>query len=104
MVRSHASYPEFFADNMLPKQAGHVAFFSFISEFKDPKDFPKALYLLQICDVTMYIVVAIVVYRYAGTGVASPALGSSGVLISKIAYGIAIPTVGYPPWQNTRPC
>jgi amino acid permease len=73
--------------------AGHVAFFSFISEFKNPKDFPKALFLLQICDVSMYIVVGGVVYRYAGNKVSSPALGSAGKLVSKIAYGVAIPTV-----------
>jgi amino acid permease len=73
--------------------AGHVAFFSFISEFKNPKDFPKALFLLQITDVSMYIIVAVVVYRYAGNKVSSPALGSAGKLVSKVAYGIAIPTV-----------
>ena len=73
--------------------AGHVAFFSFISEFKNPKDFPKALFLLQICDVSMYIVVAVVVYRYAGNQVSSPALGSASKLVSKVAYGIAIPTI-----------
>jgi amino acid permease len=73
--------------------AGHVAFFSFISEFKNPKDFPKALFLLQICDVTMYIVVGVVVYRYAGNKVSSPALSSAGKVVSKVAYGIAIPTV-----------
>src|SRR4051812_46233667 len=73
--------------------AGHVAFVSFISEFRNPKDFPKALFLLQICDVSMYVVVAVVVYRYAGNKVSSPALGSAGNVVSKVAYGIAIPTV-----------
>ena len=76
-----------------------MAFFSFISEFKNPKDFPKALFLLQISDVSMYIVVAVVVYRYAGNKVESPALGSAGKLVSKVAYGIAIPTVQHPPSQ-----
>jgi amino acid permease len=73
--------------------AGHVAFFSFISEFKNPKDFPKALFMLQICDISMYVVVGVVVYRYAGNKVSSPALGSAGKVVSKVAYGIAIPTV-----------
>lgn len=41
----------------------------------------------------MYCIVAIVVYRYAGTDVTSPAFGSAGTIIAKIAYGIAIPTV-----------
>lgn len=41
----------------------------------------------------MYLVVAIVVYRYAGVDVASPALGSASKIVVKIAYGIALPTV-----------
>jgi len=41
----------------------------------------------------MYIVVAVVVYRYAGSDVKSPALGSAGPLLRKIAWGVAIPTV-----------
>ncbi|KAG0650337.1 Methyltryptophan resistance [Hyphodiscus hymeniophilus] len=79
--------------NIVFAYAGHVAFFGFISELKDPKDFPKALALLQVCDVTMYIIVAVVVYRYGGIDVASPALGAAGPLVKKIAFGIAIPTI-----------
>lgn len=73
--------------------AGHVAFFSFISELRDPQDFPKALYLLQFADTAFYVVSAIVIYRFGGQGVASPALGSTSPVLSKVAYGIAIPTV-----------
>lgn len=79
--------------NIIFAYAGHVAFFSFISELKDPRDFPRALYVLQVCDTTLYIIVAIVVYRYAGTDVASPALGSTGTIVKKVAYGMALPTV-----------
>jgi amino acid permease len=78
---------------ILSSTAGHVAFFSFISHFKNPKDFPKALFLLQIPDISMYIVVAVVVYRFAGNKVSSPALGSAEKIVSKVAYGVAIPTV-----------
>lgn len=41
----------------------------------------------------MYLIVAIVTYCYAGSGVSSPALGSTSPLLQKIAYGIAIPTI-----------
>lgn len=47
--------------NIVFAYAGHVAFFSFISELKDPKDFPKALAFLQISDVSMYIITAVVI-------------------------------------------
>ena len=33
------------------------------------------------------------IYYYAGSDVASPALGSISPLVSKIAYGIALPTI-----------
>lgn len=73
--------------------ATHNTFFTFIAELSDPSDFPKSLALLQIIDISIYVIAAVVIYRFAGPGVASPALGSAGVLISKIAYGIALPTV-----------
>ena len=77
----------------LTQSLGHVAFFSFISELREPKSFPKALFLLQGADISMYLIVAIVTYRYAGADVASPALGSTSPLLRKVAYGIAIPTI-----------
>lgn len=79
--------------NIIFAYAGHVAFFSFISELKNPNDFPKALFLLQTVDTIMYVVVAIVVYRYTGADVSSPAFGSTGTVVKKVAYGIALPTV-----------
>lgn len=79
--------------NIVFAYVGHVAFFSFISELKDPKTYPKALFLLQGVDISMYIIVAIVTYRYAGTDVKSPALSSASPLWQKAAYGVAIPTI-----------
>ena len=78
---------------MLTSHLGHVAFFSFISELKKPEEYPKALFLLQGVNISMYLLVAIVTYCYAGIGVSSPALGSTSPLLQKIAYGIAIPTI-----------
>jgi hypothetical protein len=66
---------------------------SFVSELKDPQEFPKALALLQSVDTSMYIFVAVIVYVYGGIEVASPALGAAGPVVKKVAYGIAIPTV-----------
>lgn len=90
--------------NIIFAFGGHVAFFTFISELKDPKDFPKALYALQICDITLYIVVGVVVYRYAGPDVASPALGSTTGVLPKVAYGIALPTVSPASSPSYGPC
>ncbi|KAL1637241.1 T-complex protein 1 subunit eta [Diplodia intermedia] len=79
--------------NIVFAYAGHVAFFTFISELKDPREFPKALFTLQAADTSMYIIVAVVVYRYSGPDVASPALGSTGNVVKRVAYGIALPTI-----------
>lgn len=79
--------------NIVFAYAGHVAFFSFISEMREPRDFPKALILLQVTDTGMYFVVAMVCYAYAGQDVDSPALGTAGGVVGKVAWGLAIPTI-----------
>ena len=92
---THISFPKAFLSvtNIVFAYCGHVAFFSFISELRVPTDFPKALFLLQGTDTVMYIIAAIVTYRYAGQDVTSPAMGSTSHLVMKVAYGIALPTV-----------
>ena len=79
--------------NIVFAYAGHVSFFSFISEFRDPTEFPKTLFLLQGIDTSMYLVVAVVVYYYTGKNVESPAIGSAPGVVKKVAWGIAIPTI-----------
>lgn len=79
--------------NVVFAYAGHVAFFTMFSELQDLRDFPKALALLQMSEMILYTITAIVIYTYAGPDVKSPALNSAGRLFRKISYGIAIPTV-----------
>ncbi|KAG7135335.1 N amino acid transport system protein like [Verticillium longisporum] len=57
--------------------SSHSCFFSVIGEFKNPDDWPKALALLQICDTTLYLLAAIVIYVYVGQDVPSPALSAA---------------------------
>lgn len=49
--------------------------------------------MLQIVDTTIYLITGLIVYRYVGRDVQSPALSSAGPLMKKVAYGLAIPTV-----------
>ncbi|XHG08794.1 hypothetical protein AWENTII_011886 [Aspergillus wentii] len=65
----------------------HNTFFTMISELEDPRDFPKALALLQCIDAS------ICHCCYAGADVASPAPGPASPLISKITCGIALRTI-----------
>lgn len=76
------------------KLGAHVAFFGLIAEMKEPRDFTKALCMLQVFEIVLYTIAAVVIYYYAGESVQSPALGSAGPVLKKVAYGIAIPTVG----------
>lgn len=79
--------------NIVFAYCAHVAFFGLLAEMREPRDFPKALYLLQTFEIIFYTVAAVVIYYYAGQSVESPALGSAGPVLKKVAYGIAIPTV-----------
>lgn len=72
---------------------GHVAWLSFISEFRHPEEFPKALVLLQSIDTTLYVIAALVIYRFAGESVPAPALNANSPIVSKVAWGIAMPTI-----------
>ena len=56
-----------------------------------PEHYTKSLLLCQSIVAVTYIVIGIVVYYYCGSFVASPALGSAGVLLKKVCYGLALP-------------
>lgn len=58
---------------------------------KDQNDYFKALSLCQFVMTSIYIAIGVVVYYYCGSFVASPALGSAGVLMKKVCYGLALP-------------
>lgn len=79
--------------NIVFAYAGHVAFFTFICELREPREFPKALALLQCSDIAMYIVASVTIYYYTGPNVTSPALDSAPPMLRKIAYGLAMPTI-----------
>ncbi|KAM5347494.1 hypothetical protein ACJ41O_010499 [Fusarium nematophilum] len=71
--------------------AGTPAFFSIISEMREPEHYTRSLVICQTGVTITYIVIGCVVYIYCGSYVATPALGSAGPLIKKICYGIALP-------------
>ncbi|KAJ5545385.1 Amino acid transporter transmembrane [Penicillium sp. DV-2018c] len=79
--------------NIVLAYSGHMSFFSFQSELADPRDYPKALMVFQATDTSLYLVTALVIYRYAGPNVLSPALLSASETVSKVAFGISIGTI-----------
>ncbi|GAA6006488.1 uncharacterized protein JCM10292_003791 [Rhodotorula paludigena] len=77
--------------NLVFSYAGTSAFLPIASEMRNTRDYPKAVAVCQTFVTAFYLTVGIVVYWYAGQYVASPALGTAGVLIKRVAYGLALP-------------
>lgn len=71
--------------------ANTSGFVPVISEMKKPQDFFKSLYVVMTFITTCYMVIGMVMFRFAGKWVSSPSLGSAGPTIKIIAYGLAIP-------------
>ncbi|KAK0388616.1 hypothetical protein NLU13_4859 [Sarocladium strictum] len=62
-----------------------------IAEMRDPKSFPKSLFISQGFLVACYMSFGMVVYMYCGVYIASPSLASGGGTLEKVAYGVSIP-------------
>ncbi|EOD52801.1 Amino acid permease [Neofusicoccum parvum] len=71
--------------------AGVPGFFSIVSEMRDPRRYTRSLIVCQTGVTAIYITIGVVVYYYCGSYVASPALGSAGVTMKKVCYGLALP-------------
>ena len=67
--------------------------FSFMDEMHTPTDFPKSVWALGLTEIFIYTVTGALVYAFVGQDVASPALLSAGSLLSRIAFGIALPVI-----------
>ncbi|GAB1193442.1 hypothetical protein APSETT444_002658 [Aspergillus pseudonomiae] len=67
--------------------------FSFMDEMHTPKDFTKSIWTLGILQIVIYTVTGATIYAFVGQEVQSPALLSAGSLVSKVAFGIALPVI-----------
>ncbi|GAP83741.1 putative N amino acid transport system protein [Rosellinia necatrix] len=67
--------------------------FSFMDEMHTPKDFAKSIWVLGIIEIIIYTLTGALIYSFVGQDVRSPALLSAGPLLSKIAFGIALPVI-----------
>lgn len=87
------SAPEAFAalSSIVFAYAGTPAFFNIVSEMREPHDYTKSLIVCQSVMTAVYISIGVVVYYFCGSYVASPALGSAGVVMKKVCYGLALP-------------
>lgn len=66
---------------------------SFMSEMHNPKEYTKTVYTLGTFQIGLYTLIGSLVYAFVGQNVQSPALLSAGPLISRIAFGVALPVI-----------
>lgn len=64
-----------------------------ISEMRKPTDFHKSLTVLVAVQLVLYLLVGGVIYNNLGQYTLSPSLNSLSITTSKIAYGLALPTI-----------
>ncbi|KAJ7684567.1 transmembrane amino acid transporter protein-domain-containing protein [Mycena polygramma] len=75
---------------------GQITIPSFIAEMKEPRDFPKALWAVTICEIVIFTLCGSIMYHYVGNQyITAPAFGSLQPLYKKIAFSFAIPTIVY---------
>ncbi|KAJ5819447.1 hypothetical protein N7474_005038 [Penicillium riverlandense] len=67
------------------------AYFSIVSEMRDPQHYTRAVLVSQFLMGSLYVTIGVVMYYFCGSYVSSPALGSAGPLVKKAAYGFALP-------------
>ncbi|KAJ5679946.1 hypothetical protein N7462_008190 [Penicillium macrosclerotiorum] len=67
--------------------------FSFMDEMHTPRDFVKSIWTLGITEIIVYTLSGALIYAFVGQDVKSPALTSAGSLLSRIAYGVALPVI-----------
>ncbi|ETS86274.1 hypothetical protein PFICI_00102 [Pestalotiopsis fici W106-1] len=62
-----------------------------ISEMRQPRHYFRSVYVTMTWIIVSYMVIGMVMYRYAGQWLATPALGSAGPTIKIVSYAISIP-------------
>lgn len=67
--------------------------FSFMDEMHTPKDYSKAIVTLGVFEIFLYTITGALIYAFVGPDVKSPALLSAGGVVSKVAFGVAIPVI-----------
>ncbi|KAI0481115.1 transmembrane amino acid transporter protein-domain-containing protein [Xylariaceae sp. FL0804] len=92
------AYPTFAAGitasaTIFISSAAGPSYVPIIAEMRKPRDFKKPVLIVAFIVMAIYLSISMVIYRWCGQWVATPALGSAGPLLKKVAYGIALPSL-----------
>lgn len=77
--------------NIFISGSGSSMYLPIISEMRSPKDYHRAILVAGFLVGALYLSLSLVIYRYCGIWLATPAFGSAGELFKKISYGVALP-------------
>lgn len=67
--------------------------FSFMDEMHTPSDYVKSTCAIGVIEIFIYVLTGSLIYAFVGNDVASPALLSLSPIMSRIAFGIALPVI-----------
>ncbi|KHN97383.1 Amino acid transporter, transmembrane [Metarhizium album ARSEF 1941] len=67
--------------------------FSFMDEMHTPADYMKSIWASGLIQIAIYTLTGALCYAFVGPSVQSPALLSAGPLVSRIAFGVALPVI-----------
>ena len=77
--------------NIFISGSGSSMYLPVISEMKNPHDYRKACLVAGFFVGALYLTFSLVIYRWCGIWISTPAFGTAGTLFKKISYGIALP-------------
>lgn len=70
-----------------------VCQYSFMAEMHTPKDYVKSIWALGLIEIFIYTLTGAIIYSFVGSNVSSPAILSGSKVVSRVAFGIALPVV-----------
>ena len=77
--------------NIFISGSGSSMYLPVISEMRKPREYRKAAILAGVLVGAMYLTFSLIIYRWCGIWLATPAFGSAGTVFKKISYGVALP-------------
>ena len=70
-----------------------VCQYSFMAEMHTPADYVKSIWALGLIEIFIYTLTGAIIYSFVGSNVSSPAILSGSKLVSRVAFGIALPVI-----------
>ena len=70
-----------------------VCQYSFMAEMHTPGDYVKSIWALGLIEILIYTLTGAIIYSFVGKDVSSPAILSGSKVVSRVAFGLALPVI-----------